>query len=166
MFIGGPVANPGLDIRASRHIGEQTVGVLARGPAENPVLELFAEPALSTADTLAYLTLGKPVNDLAENEQGIVNRASDQVALSGGNLIAAQLGRRLGLDETSIEGTLDNASLVLGKYLSPRLYVSYGIGLAQATDFLKLRFQLSRRWSLQGESGVTSSADLVYAIDR
>jgi translocation and assembly module TamB len=166
VFSGGPVTNPGLDIRASRQIGEQTVGVLARGPAGNPVIELFAEPALSTADTLSYLTLGKPVNNLAENEQGIVNRASDQVALSGGNLVAAQLGRRLGLDETSIDGTLDNASLVLGKYLSPQLYVSYGISLAQATDALKLRFQLSRRWSLQAESGVTTSADLIYTIDR
>ena len=166
VFSGGPLTNPGLDIRASRTVGEQIVGVLARGPAGDPVIELFADPALSNADTLAYLTLGKPVNSLAENEQGIVNRAGDQVALSGGNLVAAQLGRRLGLDETSLEGTLDNASLVLGKYLSPRLYVSYGIGLAEAVDIIRLRFQLGRSWSVQAESGAVSSADLVYTIER
>jgi translocation and assembly module TamB len=166
VFSGGPVESPSLDIRASRSIGEQTVGVLARGPAADPIVELFSDPTLSTSDTLSYLTLGKPIGGLAENEQGFINQASDQVAMSGGNLVAAQLGRRIGLDSTSIEGTLDNASLVLGKYLSPRLYVSYGVGIAETVDFLKLRYTLSRRWSLEAESGATSSADLVWSIDR
>ncbi len=166
VFSGGPVANPGLDIRASRSVGSQRVGVLARGPANDPSVELFSDPPLSSSDTLSYLTLGKPVTSLAENEQGMINQAGNRVAMSGGNLVAAQVGRRLGLDDTSIEGTLDNAALVLGKYLSPRLYVSYGVGIAQAVDFLKLRYTLSRHWSLEAESGVTSSADLVYTIDR
>jgi translocation and assembly module TamB len=67
----------------------------------------------------------------------------------------------------SVESDLNNeTSLVLGKYLSPRLYVSYGISLAESINTLKLRYSLNDRWTIRSEVGEARSADLVYTIEK
>ena len=49
-----------------------------------------------------------------------------------------------------MESDLSNeTSLVLGKYLSPRLYMSYGISLTESINTVKMRYTLER--SLDGE---------------
>ena len=42
---------------------------------------------------------------------------------------------------------------MIGKYLSPRLYVSYGISLVDEINTLKLRYTISDRWVISAESG-------------
>jgi len=56
--------------------------------------------------------------------------------------------------------------LVLGRYLSPKLYVSYGVGLIEAVNTINLRYQLSDKWQLTGESGQYQGADILYTIER
>ncbi len=58
------------------------------------------------------------------------------------------------------------ASYTLGRYLTPDLYVSYGIGLFNAINTFNLRYKLTDRLSLQAASGAASSADLIYSIER
>jgi translocation and assembly module TamB len=85
----------------------------------------------------------------------------------GGALLAGQLGRFVGVDEISVESEAEyESSLVIGKYLSPRLYVSYGVSLTDAINTFKLRYTIGDRWVITGESGQESSADVEYTIDR
>ena len=56
--------------------------------------------------------------------------------------------------------------LVLGKFLSPRLYVSYGISLAESINTIKMRYTLGDRWTIKTEAGKERSADLVYSIEK
>jgi translocation and assembly module TamB len=55
---------------------------------------------------------------------------------------------------------------VLGKYLSPRLYVSYGIGITQAVSGLMTRYILNEHWTIRGQAGKVNSSDLVYTIEK
>lgn len=57
-------------------------------------------------------------------------------------------------------------SVVLGKYLSPRLYVRYAYGVSQSQSMLFLRYQLSNRFTLETASGTQSGADIRYTIER
>ena len=85
----------------------------------------------------------------------------------GGAILAAEIGTRLGLEQVTVESTLDNeTSLVLGKYLSPRLYVSYGISLTESINTFKARYTLGDRWTLKTESGSEQSAEIVYTIEK
>ena len=85
----------------------------------------------------------------------------------GGAILAQQLGSKLGIEDVGIEQNLANeTSLVLGKYLSPRLYVSYGISLAEAINTLKMRYTLNDKWTIKTESGREQSAEIVYTIER
>ncbi|MDX2425591.1 MAG: translocation/assembly module TamB domain-containing protein, partial [Cycloclasticus sp.] len=75
---------------------------------------------------------------------------------------------QFGLDEMRVESSEGNqqASLVMGRYLSPKLYVSYGVGLIEAFNTLTLRYQISDKWQLKGESGEYQGADIFYTIER
>jgi len=55
---------------------------------------------------------------------------------------------------------------VLGKYLSPRLYVSYGVSLTESINTFKMRYTISDRWTIKTESGKEIGADLVYTIEK
>jgi len=88
--------------------------------------------------------------------------------LSGAGLLAKNIGSRFGLEEASIEskGNLNQASLVLGKYLAPHLYVVYGIGLFQPVNTFRIRYILSSKWTLQAESSTETGADILYTLER
>ena len=75
---------------------------------------------------------------------------------------------KFGLDEMRVESSDggDQASLVVGRYLSPQLYVSYGVGLIESINTFSLRYQLSSKWQLKAENGANQSADLFYTIER
>lgn len=58
------------------------------------------------------------------------------------------------------------ASYTLGKYLTPDLYVSYGIGLFDAINTFNMRYKLTDRLALEAASGSGSSTDLIYTIEK
>ena len=49
---------------------------------------------------------------------------------------------------------------MLGRYLSPRLYVSYGISLTEQLNTLKLRYSLGDHWVVRTEFGQARGAAL------
>ena len=78
-----------------------------------------------------------------------------------------ELGAKLGLEDITVESNqLNQTSLVLGKYLSPRLYVSYGVSLTEAINTMKLQYTLGDRWTIRTEAGEARSADIVYTIEK
>lgn len=62
-------------------------------------------------------------------------------------------------------GTM-GGSYTLGKYLTPDLYVSYGIGLFDAINTFNMRYRLTDKLAVEAESGSGSSADIIYTIER
>ncbi|MFU8895174.1 MAG: translocation/assembly module TamB domain-containing protein [Gammaproteobacteria bacterium] len=167
IYTGGPLDNPGLEIRAVRRVDTITAGALVRGTLKDPEISVYSDPPMPSAEVLSYLTLGKGLDELQSGEQQSLNQAANTLALSGGGLIAKDLGRKLGLDDVSVSADDDaGTALVVGKYLGGGLYVSYGLGLFDAVNTLRLRFQISQRLSLEAKSGEESAADLFYTIER
>ena len=166
LFDGGPVADPGLDVRAVRRPRDVTVGVNVRGTLRAPRASLFSEPPLPESQQLSYLIAGVPLGQSSGSDRSAMAAAAGALATSEqGRAIAGQLGiQEVGVDRGD-PGTADGASLVLGRYLSPRLYVGYGIGLAEQANSVRMRYELSRRWSVEARSGATASADLLYSIE-
>ncbi len=62
---------------------------------------------------------------------------------------------------------LNAPSLVVSRYLSPKLYVSFGIRALRAGQHGPgSAALLSGEWSLQAESGPGTSGDAIYTIER
>ena len=172
LFAGGPVTEPGLDIEAIRRPSPGVlVGVRARGSLRKPEFSLFSEPGMSQSDQLSWLVLGRPLeSDASSEERNSMNQAAIMLGLGGGLALTEEYGEKLGIDEISIESDPDNetnqASLLVGKYLSPKLFVSYGVGIFEPVSTLRFRYALSSKWKLVGESSaLRSSSDLFYVIE-
>jgi translocation and assembly module TamB len=123
---------------------------------------------MSQTDALAYILLGGPIENASNEEGSMMAKAALALGLSGGDTIARSLGDRFGLDEMRIESSDkgDQAALVVGRYLSPKLYVSYGVGLIESIDTVTLRYKISNKWQLKVESGEYQGADMFYTIER
>ena len=95
-------------------------------------------------------------------------QAALALGLTGGDSIARAIGSRFGMDEMRVESSDsgDQASLMMGRYLSPRLYVGYGVGLVKPINTFNVRYQINEDWQLKGESGEYPGVDLLYTIDR
>jgi translocation and assembly module TamB len=170
LVFGGPIGNPSLDIRASRLSDDQTVtaGIDAKGTLDKPELTVWSTPTMGDSDALAYVVLGHGLNSASQQEGNRVANAAQSLGVSGASMIASSIGSRFGLEEASITSTggLDQASLVLGKYLAPHLYVMYGIGLFQPVSTFRVRYIISSKWTLQAESSTETGADMLYTLER
>lgn len=168
VYDGGPLDTPSLEIRAEREISTGMVGALVRGTLEQPEISLYSDPPMPRSEVLAYLALGKGVDELDTAQQGSVNQAANALALSGGSLVVQDLARRLGFEGLSISARTgpDETSLVVSQYLGGGLYVSYGVGLFDAVNTLRLRYQVNRRLSLEATSGEEEAAEVYYTFER
>lgn len=164
IFDGGPIRNPGLDVRAVRRPRDVVVGVNVRGTLREPRVELFSEPPMEESQQLAYLIIGVPLRETDSGQESSLAAAAAALASSEQG---AQLAGTVGIQEVSVDpgAAGEGASLVLGRYLSPRLYVGYGVGLAEQANSVRMRYSLTDHWALEARSGVTSSADLLYTIE-
>ena len=160
--------NPELSIKAVRHVGDVTAGVNVAGYMTDPIVTLFSTPAMSEDEALSYVVFGRPLSDLSTGEGTDLIGAATSLGLQNSGFITKILGTKLGIDTLKVEtnGSAKDASLVIGKYLTPRLYLSYGIGLFQSLSTAKLRYDLSRHWELEAEHGTEMGADVLYKIEK
>jgi translocation and assembly module TamB len=176
IFAGGPLDNPGLDLKAYRKASDGTIaGINVTGTLKAPQATLYSDPPMDESDALAYLLLGHPLGQSNPQEGDMLANAATSLGLKGGNLVAKKIAARFGLQEARFEttGGVQGASLVVGKYLTPRLYVNYGIGLFQPVNTFTIRYLFSRQWSLQAQQGAAISGtgqatgvDVLYTVER
>jgi translocation and assembly module TamB len=165
VIFNGPVDDPGLDIRAYREARDRTIaGLDIRGTLKNPEVTIFSNPSMSQSEAMSYLMFGRPLNQGSSAEQ---NRMTDAAAALGGDMLAQSLGAKVGLEAGIEQGTNPNeAALVAGTYLSPELFVAYGVGLFDRVNIFRVRYEFTRRWSVQAESSRESSADVFFTFER
>ena len=181
-FRGGPIDNPGLEIRAVRRYPDVTAGINVSGTLKQPQVSFFSNPALSQSQIMSLILSGGggslqalQTSAAAQTQQ---TTAASELLAQGGAILAQQLGSRIGLPDVSLQTDLNNqTSLVLGKYLSPRLYVSYGVGLTEQLSAVRLRYSIGKHWTIrveggqgklagQSKSGELGGADLVFTVTK
>jgi translocation and assembly module TamB len=87
----------------------------------------------------------------------------------GGSLLAAQLGAKLGLDEAGVSQSraLGTEVIGAGKYLSPKLFVGYGVSLVGSGQVLTLKYLLRKGFDIEIESStVENRASVNWRTER
>lgn len=166
-YAGSAIDDPALDIRAEREFDEVTVGVRVRGTARRPETTVTSQPAMDTSEALSWLVFGRPLSRTSGAEGQQLDAAAMALG-AGGNLVAQQIGARLGLDEAGISDSrnLGGAALTVGKYLSPRLFISYGVSLVGTGQVVTLKYLLTRGFDVSVESGNENAASLNWRTER
>jgi len=195
IFSGGPVTKPAVDLYATRHPRDDiTVGVRVRGTLAKPELSLQSSPPLPREQQLSWLVLGRSLETTSTQDRSLVSSAALSLGLGGGDFLAGLLGKRVGLDQltvgsataggsevaasaqsiagaqtggtTVVDQSAQAAQLTLGKYLTPKLFVSYGVSLFQRGYSFKMLYTLGNGFKLSSESGTASGGDIIYTVDR
>lgn len=164
----GAIDNPALDIRAVREAEGVTVGVLMNGTLKNIRSQLFSTPVLPDNDIIAVLVTGRPASEMGEQDGTAVLGAIASLGLDRGQGLTDQIRNTLGLDTLGINnsGNINSSTLTIGKYLTPDIFVRYGVGLFDRQSKVAIDYSLSERIILQAESGASQSIDLTYTVER
>lgn len=177
LFAGGAIDNPGINVRAQRRPADGVVvGVNVRGELKKPELTIFSEPSMSSSNQLSWLVLGRRFDNTSDAESDYIAQAALLLGVHGGDYLAKGLGKNLGLDTIGIEtgsgeagaaSDVNQAALVVGKYLTPKLYISYGVGLLESISTVKLRYIVTEHWNLETESSaISSGGDVHYSFEN
>ncbi len=167
LFNGGPLSNPGVDIRAVKRLPDIVAGAMF---AERCASRVCRSSRIHRSRRHRSCRCSSPA------ERSSRCRGTRPLRWAAGAIRFSRRAapfslpssvRNLGLRDITVESDRQNeTSLVLGKYLSPRLYVSYGVSLTESINTIKLRYTLGDRWTIKTESGANDSADIVYTIEK
>jgi translocation and assembly module TamB len=152
------VSDPRINIRAERRVGDVTAGIDVTGRAQSPRVDVWSDPSMSQSEALAFLVLGRSLTGASSDQTQQVNAAS--AALSAGSgLLASQLGAKLGLDDAGVSQSraLGGSVIGVGKYISPKLYVGYGVSLVGSGSVLTLKYLLRRGFDIEIESSTVEN---------
>jgi translocation and assembly module TamB len=190
---GGPMNQPTVDILALRKVGDIRAGVTVSGSLPNPVVKLYSEPFMQDMDILAYIVLGHPLGNSSEQAGLMAMAASALLTSQQSEKLQRQIKTRLGFDTfdisadvvkqngymgykrinvtpdgkgtSSTAGSVSETMLVVGKYLTPDLYISYGRSLFSGGNLFFLRYNLSPKWQIETQTGQESGVDIYYKIE-
>jgi translocation and assembly module TamB len=174
----GPPEAPELDVGARHRNDKENVNVdvtIKGTPGDRLAVTVRAPERPELSETQLYTLIVTGRLDLGGGSAGSAAPSEKAASLLGG-LLAARLGKvlsqRLPLDVLTVEAGdgLSAARLEAGTYLTDDFYVGYVGRLGadparlQNRNAVHLEYQLTSRWSLEGEYGdaKTGSADVVW----
>ena len=168
LFSNGFISDPGLDLRAVKKFPDITAGVNVRGTLRSPRMTFFSDPEVAQSQIVSLLLAGGSLESLqnSNDPNAHANAGRSDALMQGGAILAQQIGGRFDIEAGVEQDMTNETSLVLGRYLSPRLYVSYGVGLVEAINTVKMRYTIGDHWTIKTEAGTQRSADLVFTIEK
>lgn len=170
LIFQGPYDNPGLDIRAVREEDEVTAGLEITGTLKRPRSDIFSTPSMSDSDAISVLFTGKRLSAEGSSsaDASMLINAVGGMGLERSGFITAEIADTFGLDEFTVqtEDDVTESSLRIGKYITPKLFVRYVVGLFNQTASFGLRYEFNKNLRLEAESGIHQSVDMIYKIER
>lgn len=158
LYANTPLSDPQLDIIAIRVVDDVTAKLTVTGNAQGPILNVSADPSMPQTAALSYLVTGKPLDQVGSGEGDLVQSAARSLGGAAGNFLAKNIGKRIGIDEIGVDNSteLGGSAFTVGQYLSPRLYISYGVGIFEPGQVVTLRYRISRKFNMEASQGPKS----------
>jgi translocation and assembly module TamB len=164
----GALDNPALDIRAIREVNSVTVGVLMNGTLKSINSQLFSTPALPENDIISLIATGRKFSSIGEGDGVNVLNTIANLGLNRSQGLTDSMRDKLGLDALQITNTgdINNSVLTVGKFVTPDIFIRYGVGLFDNQSKISVDYTLSEHLKLQAESGEFQSIDITYTVEK
>lgn len=167
LIFAGNLLQPGLDVEAVREVDSQVVGLRVEGRANAPEVSFFSDGGgLSQEEILSYLVLGRPLDTSNGKEGPNLSAAAAAIKLgaTGGAGLTSKVGDSLGITDLAVdaEGNGDDTQFTVSGYISPKLYLRYGVGIFTPVNTATLRYKINARLYLEAVSSLDSAIDLFY----
>jgi translocation and assembly module TamB len=169
LVFNGPLTRPALRINAVRHIEDEPVevGVQVRGDAKAPELKVFSRPTMPESRALHYLLTGRAPTSGTDNELA-VGSAMMQLGISGAGKVTSKIFGKLGIQDFQVDSrkVQGGTEVQLSGYLTPDLYLRYGVSTFEKVNTFRLRYRLTPRFFVEAVSGVENAVDFLYSFSR
>ncbi|MDW5375533.1 translocation/assembly module TamB domain-containing protein [Halomonas sp. HP20-15] len=168
VLFSGPASQPRLQFEAIRNPEATEDGVIAglrvSGPAEQPNLKVFSEPAMAESRALSYLLRGRAPDD--SGGDGALTSALIGLSLSRTGNAVGRLGQTFGVQDLTLDtaGSGEDSQVVVSGQLFEDLEVSYGVGVFSPIAELTLRYKLMQNLYLEAVTGAAQAVDLIYSF--
>jgi translocation and assembly module TamB len=168
LIFQGPYDNPGLDIRALRVMNDGTAGLEIGGTLQHPKSSVFAIPSRSDSEAMAMLLTGKPLSQSSQADAYSLIGAIGSLGMDRGQMMTSDIASMFRIDEIAIKSDkgFEQSELWMGKYVTPKLFIRYMVGLFDQAFSLGMRYEINDKLRLEAESGKTQSVDVIYKIER
>jgi translocation and assembly module TamB len=166
LVFAGSIADPRLDIEATRPNLDVRVGVAVTGTALNPRVRLFSEPDMTDIEKVSWLVLGRASQGVGQDDAALLQHAALALMAGEGSGGGSSLTKRIGLDAVSLSqgtpGDMRSTIVGVGKQISQRWYVGYERGLNATTGSWQLIYRAARRVTVRVESGEDTALDVIW----
>ncbi len=169
LFTGGPLTNPGIELRSERKKGKVTTGMIIDGFLQRPEMHFYSNPSMEQSAIVANLLESSAVGGETRQDLGMIGSTASKIGLGGMVPYLQSLKKLSMVDEIKLEkgDTYDSFSLVFGSWLTPDFYVSYGKALVSESGSLSTRYSLGKDFYLLLETGSSySGGDILYEFER
>lgn len=165
----GALDQPDVNLTAVRRIEDEDVqvGIRVSGNIRDPQTSVFSRPSMEETIALYYLLTGHRPDD-AGNTDFAVTGMLMQLGLAGTNRVTGSIASRLGIQDFQIgarqvEG---GTEVQLSGYLSPDLYLRYGVSTFDRINTVRLRYRVRGSFYLEAISGIENAIDFLYSFER
>lgn len=166
LVFAGNIMQPGVDIEAIRVVDDKTVGIRVEGRANEPEATFFSEPSMAQEEILSYLILGAPLSSGVNgaNSNALFAAAALSLGARSGQGLTSGIGSMLGVQDLALSaaGSGDETQVKVSGYLSPDIFLSYGVGVFTPVNTITLRYQIRPRLYLEAASSLENALDLFY----
>ncbi|OLQ77445.1 hypothetical protein BIT28_23530 [Photobacterium proteolyticum] len=173
ILFNGPADQPYLAIEAVRdpnNVEDDVIaGIRVSGPADEPTVEIFSDPAMPQQNALSYLLRGKNL-DTESGESGsgdAMTTALISMGLAKSGQLVGNVGEAFGVQDLTLDtaGAGDDSQVTISGYIAPGLQVKYGVGIFTSIPEFTVRYRLMTDLYVEAVSGLDSAVDLLYQFE-
>jgi len=168
LFSGGPLTNPGIELRSENKSEKVTTGVIVDGYLQHPNISFYSTPAMEQSAIVSNLLESTAIGGETRQDVGFIGKAADKAGLGGLVPYLQSIKTLSMIDEIKLETGDDynDLSLVFGSWITPDFYVGYGKDLVKESGSFNTRYTLGGGFSFITETGAAQSGgDLLYEFE-
>ncbi len=169
VILNGPISQPYVSITAIRNpnniADNVTAGIKVNGPADNPSVSVFSEPAMAQANALSYLIRGQNLD--AESNNGALTTSLIGLSLAQSGKLVGEIGQAFGVQDLQLDtsGSGEQSQVTVSGYVLPGLQVKYGVGIFNSVGQFTVRYRLMSDLYVEAISGLTSTMNVLYQFE-
>lgn len=174
IFNEGPPDNPALDMRLVADLPDITAAIAVGGRANDPDISLESDPAMPEEEILSRILFGSSQAELTPIQA--LKLARSAAILSGsfgsGPGITSQIRETLGVDTIDVDTSTNDdgsvgASLSVGKYIAPGVFLKLQQGLSGASSRAVVEVEVTDNISVETDVGADSQSrvGVTYELD-
>jgi translocation and assembly module TamB len=169
LFTGGPLTNPGIELRSENNKDKVTTGVIVEGFLQHPEISFYSSPHMEQTAIVSRLLENTSIGGSTRQDTGFIGKAITKTGLGGMVPYLENAKKLTMIDDIKLETgkNFDSMSLVFGSWLTSNFYVSYGKNLQKESGNFNTRYTLGKGFYFTTETGeLQSGGDLKYEFEH